>query len=109
MATVNLKRERQTVERMIAIYCHRRHGTSDGLCPECRELRDYANQRVDKCPFRDDNPVCSKCTVHCYKPVMRERIRHVMCYAGPRMLLEHPILAAFHLLHRFKTVSGKRF
>jgi hypothetical protein len=103
MAGINLKRERQTVERMIAIYCHGQHGTSTGLCRECQDLRDYANQRVDKCPFGEDKPICSECTVHCYKPAMRERIRRVMRYAGPRMLLKHPILAVFHLIHRLKS------
>jgi hypothetical protein len=29
---------------------------------------------------------------------MRERIREVMRYAGPRMILRHPILAIWHLL-----------
>jgi hypothetical protein len=29
---------------------------------------------------------------------MRERVRAVMRYAGPRMLLRHPILAVLHLL-----------
>jgi hypothetical protein len=34
---------------------------------------------------------------------MRELIRRVMRYAGPRMLLKHPILAVFHLIHRLKS------
>lgn len=29
---------------------------------------------------------------------MREQIKAVMRYAGPRMLLHHPILALFHML-----------
>jgi len=36
--------------------------------------------------------------VHCYKPEMRERIRGVMRFAGPRMALRHPLLAVRHLL-----------
>jgi hypothetical protein len=34
---------------------------------------------------------------------MRERIRQVMRYAGPRMLFNHPILSVFHLIHRVKS------
>jgi len=53
-------------------------------------------ERIDECAFRAQKPACSKCSVHCYKPVMRERVRHVMRYAGPRMLVHHPILTILH-------------
>jgi hypothetical protein len=36
--------------------------------------------------------------VHCYRAQQRERIRRVMRYSGPRMLLAHPLLALLHLL-----------
>ncbi len=36
---------------------------------------------------------CANCKVHCYKPQMREQIRQVMRFSGPRMLLYHPVLA----------------
>jgi hypothetical protein len=29
---------------------------------------------------------------------MRERVREVMIFAGPRMLLRHPVLALLHLV-----------
>ncbi len=103
---MNLERERHTVERMIAIYCRGHHAATQSLCDECRELRDYANLRIEGCPFQEDKPVCAKCAVHCYKPAMRERIRQVMRYAGPRMLFKHPMLAIFHLLHRQKNISS---
>jgi hypothetical protein len=38
------------------------------------------------------------CPVHCYQPRMRESIREVMRYAGPRMLTRHPFLAVAHLI-----------
>ena len=93
-----LETERRTVETMIEIFCHGNHGTKEGLCPECRELRDYAAQRLEKCPLKGNKPKCSACPVHCYKPAMRERIRQVMRYAGPRMLYRHPLLAGRHYL-----------
>jgi hypothetical protein len=34
----------------------------------------------------------------CYTPDMRERIRAVMRFSGPRMLLHHPWLALMHLV-----------
>jgi hypothetical protein len=83
---------------MVRIYCRAHHATRDGLCPECRELLEYAHCRLDRCPFGADKPTCADCPIHCYKPAMRERVKRVMRYAGPRMLARHPILAVLHLL-----------
>jgi len=38
--------------------------------------------------------------VHCFKPVMRDKIKAVMRYSGPRMLRTHPILAMNHFIDR---------
>lgn len=40
---------------------------------------------------------CKKCPVHCYSPDMREKIRAVMRYSGPRMIFLHPFAAIRHL------------
>jgi hypothetical protein len=93
-----LGRERRTVERMIALYCRDHHAPTGGLCAECSELAQYAAQRIVHCPFDEDKPTCANCLVHCYKPKARERIREVMRYSGPRMLLRHPILALAHMI-----------
>jgi hypothetical protein len=97
----NIEQERKTVGVMIQIYCQGQH---DGkpLCPICLELSDYVNERLDRCPFGDEKPTCKNCKVHCYEPVMRERIREVMRYAGPRMIFRYPILAIRHLLRGIK-------
>ena len=81
---------------MIAIYCRAHHGTAGEFCPECRELADYALARLDRCPFGADKPTCGNCPIHCYKPAMKAKARSVMRYAGPRMMLRHPILALRH-------------
>ena len=60
-------------------------------------LTAYAHARSDSCPFMENKTFCSNCRVHCYSGDMRERIRRVMCYSGPRMLRTHPILAVRHL------------
>ena len=93
-----MARERATVAVMIRLACRARHGTREGLCAECRELQAYADARLDRCPFQDGKPTCANCLVHCYKPEMRERIREVMRFAGPRMLKQHPVLAICHIL-----------
>jgi hypothetical protein len=91
-------REQETVEAMIGIYCRGTHGTRAGLCGECEALRNYARQRLQKCPFQEGKTTCAKCPVHCYRPEMREKIRVVMRYAGPRMLYRHPVMAIQHVL-----------
>ncbi len=92
-------REQKVVEEMIALYCRKNHHTAgDGLCGDCRELVDYAKQRSEKCPFMENKTFCVNCRVHCYKPDMRERIRVVMRFSGPRMIVYHPVLAVWHLL-----------
>ena len=93
-----IRREKQTVAAMIDIYCHDVHGTRATLCPECRELHDYAMQRLAHCPFGEEKSTCANCTIHCYKPAKREQIRVVMRYAGPRMIWRHPVLAVRHVL-----------
>lgn len=91
-------RGHKTIGAMVNIYCHDRHGTDGELCSDCRELLDYAHERLDKCPFGEDKPTCAKCTIHCYQSDMRERVTAVMRYAGPRMMRHHPILTMHHLL-----------
>lgn len=97
------EKEKRVVQLMIEVYCHGSHGVKRGcLCPQCRELADYAAARVDRCPHMETKTFCSNCRTHCYKPAMRERIRAVMRYAGPRMLLYHPVLAIRHLIESKK-------
>lgn len=93
-----IAREKRTIRAMVRIFCRDKHGGRAGPCDECRELVEYAECRLDRCPFGADKPTCAKCPIHCYKPAMRRRVREVMRYAGPRMLLRHPVLALRHLL-----------
>ncbi len=102
-----LRREYKTADVMISIFCRKHHGEND-LCGDCRELRYYTLERLVKCPFREDKPTCAKCPVHCYKPAMRERIREVMRFSGPRMIFRHPILALRHLLDSKKDVPESK-
>lgn len=93
-----MDRERRTLDVMIRLYCRGRHGTVSGLCPDCAALRDYAHLRLEKCRFQEGKTTCARCPVHCYRPEMREKVREVMRYAGPRMPARHPLLALYHLL-----------
>ena len=91
------EREKQLVTQMITLYCRKNHGGKT-LCEECRELAEYAHSRSDKCPFMENKTFCSNCRVHCYKPEMREKIRAVMRFLGPRMIFHHPITAIRHVI-----------
>lgn len=90
-------REIKTVSLMISLYCRKKHNIK-GLCPECQRLKNYAVQRSEKCPFMETKTFCSNCKVHCYKPDMREKIRDVMRFSGPRMIFYHPVMAIRHVI-----------
>ena len=121
--------EKKVVALMIRMYC-RRHCRQQGrtditdradrtsdinqadnssrtatspLCPECAALLDYALRRLDSCRFGNGKPSCRKCPVHCYRADMRERIRTVMRWAGPRMIFHHPLAATRHLLRELRS------
>ena len=97
--------EADVMAEMIVLYCrgHRHaHRTSatDGvpaLCPDCRRLLDYARDRIIRCPRMDVKSFCSACPIHCYSHDMREQVRAVMRYSGPRMLLHHPFMTIHHM------------
>ena len=79
--------------------CQEGHG-GPGLCGECRELLEYSLARLEHCKFGNAKTKCHKCPVHCYRPDMREKIRTVMRFSGPRMLLYHPLEALRYLFSR---------
>ena len=95
------EREKAMVSEMIALYCKKKHG-GKGLCPACAALDAYARMRSDKCPFMETKTFCSNCKVHCYQPEMREKIRQVMRFSGPRMLFSHPVMALRHVIESRK-------
>lgn len=99
--------ERRIVRDMIAFYCRKVHGSRE-LCEECRALVRYAEERTDRCPHMAEKTFCSQCKTHCYSPAMRERIREVMRFSGPRMLLYHPVAAIRHLYYtKIKNSNSK--
>ncbi len=102
-----IEREKRTIRAMAVIYCHAKHDTRGSLCDECGEFLEYAFARLDRCPLSPDKPTCGHCTVHCYKPAMRERAKTIMGFAGPRMLLKHPILTFLHWLDGRRGRPGK--
>jgi len=96
-----------TVRTMIGMYCRKLHHQENGICGDCKLLIEYSEHRTENCRFGNDKPICANCPAHCYKPEMRQKIREVMRYSGPRMIYNHPYLAIMHVIdkNRFKKIK----
>jgi len=108
LETGRLRREWQTMQVMVEIFCRGQGhacAAGDGLCPGCRGFLQYAERRLEKCPYGVEKPTCARCPIHCYKPDPREFARQVMRYAGPRMLLRHPWLSLTHFTDKARRVE----
>lgn len=99
------KKEAEVMELMVKLYCRKKHGCAGGLCEDCSKLLEYSSARRDKCPWGDEKPFCSNCPIHCYKPDMRERVKEVMRFSGPRMIFHHPVVAVKHLVQSKKGIK----
>ena len=105
MKGARIKREKNTVTAMISMYCRDKHSKDSGLCDSCAAVNNYAINRIDVCPF-EDKPSCKKCTAHCYKPEMKDRIKEIMSYAGHRMIYKFPYMAIRHIMDGFRRVKS---
>lgn len=102
--------EKKLIPVMILKYCkgnHKAKRKEEGvskkcLCSECTKLNEYALFRLEKCPFKKNKGFCSFCKIHCYIPEYKTKIKDVMRYAGPRMLLSHPIFSISHVVQMIK-------
>jgi hypothetical protein len=97
-----IERERATIEVMLRLYCQGNHQPVAEICDVCGDLMAYAEQRLRKCPFQEEKPPCADCPIHCYQPKLREQVRQIMRYAGPRMFFRHPIFTVRHWLDGLK-------
>ena len=100
MPSTRIRQEQEIVEQMIRLYCRQKEGRRE-LCPDRIELLQYANGRLARCRFGEKKTTCRICPVHCYKPDMRKKMQEVMRFAGPRMILYHPVAAIRHLVQEF--------
>ncbi|WP_455542514.1 nitrous oxide-stimulated promoter family protein [Intestinibacter sp.] len=95
-----IEKEKHIIGIMIDIYCKKKHKHKDGLCEECQELLSYSRQRLDKCRFGEEKSYCQKCPIHCYKKSMKVKIKDVMKFSGPRLLLYRPVEFFKHMFSR---------
>lgn len=96
-----IDREKKTIKLMIDIYCHKNHGNDKGeLCEECAELLEYAHKRLSFCKFGENKSTCSRCPIHCYKKDMKEKVKEVMKFSGPRLIIYNPVELVRHALNK---------
>lgn len=98
-----MRRERETMEAMVRIYC-KDHHRQDSICMACQSFLDFAWFRLEKCPFQQYKPACQNCKVHCYRSnqEMQQKAKEIMGYAGPRMMTKHPYFAVMHLFDKLR-------
>jgi hypothetical protein len=121
MAEKDVRKDTRLLGDFTQMYCDGNHPeatkgrlSSDGVdlgvygrkvpvvCDGCAELLIYSEKRRAFCP-KDPKPFCSYCDTHCYKSDMREYMREVMRYAGPRSMWHgHAIDGLKHM------IEGKR-
>ena len=94
-----IEREKQTVRKMIKLYCRHRLGL-DKMPEEYQHLAEFACHRLDHCKYGENKTACKDCPTHCYAPKERELIREVMRWVGPRMIFYSPQEAIRHLLNK---------
>ena len=96
-----IEKEKQTIKLMIDIYCKKKHGNKSGeLCEECAELLEQAHKRLTYCKFGEEKSTCSRCPIHCYKKDMKEKIKDVMKFSGPRLIIYKPSEVIRHALNK---------
>lgn len=101
-----IENEKYIVDEMIKLYCHKKHHSKkNDLCLECQNLVSYCHYRLSLCHFKENKTFCSNCKIHCYIKENREKIKKVMSFSGPRMLIYHPIIAMKHVI---ETKTEKR-
>jgi hypothetical protein len=84
-----MTRDEKAIERDVRIlrqftqaYCRQSHGhAADELCPDCRDVLDYAVAKRRGCPMHP-KPPCRDCKVHCFREPYREKVRAIMKFGG---------------------------
>ena len=93
-----IDKEKEIITLMINLYCKKKHGSlNNEVCSGCRDLEEYAHKRLTYCKFGNEKSSCKKCAIHCYKKDMREKVKEVMKFSGPRILIYNPLEYIKHI------------
>lgn len=102
--TTQVDKDRKTLEAIGFIYCDAHHdGPKDdaSLCPSCREAVETTLERTQRCPNNHDGN-CQDCDIKCQRGAAQERIKEIMRYSAPRMLLRHPFMTFAYLRKKLR-------
>lgn len=94
-------REKKVITEMVKLYCRKNHKSGE-LCDECKEVLNYSLKRLDHCKFMETKTFCSNCKSPCYNMEMKEKVKKIMKFSGPRMLFYHPLLVIYHIISGIK-------
>lgn len=94
--------EKNIVSVMISIFCKYKHKRKNGLCEDCQKILNYSYRRIENCPYIKSKTFCSSCKTHCYRNDMREKIKEIMRFSGPKMIFYNPIAAIKHMISIIK-------
>lgn len=91
-----IRKEKETVGLMIKLYCKKKHSSME-LCSQCTELLEYAKKKLSNCTYGNEKSYCVKCTTPCYNVDMKLKIKSVMRFSGPRLIIYKPMEFIRHL------------
>lgn len=105
------KKDLKVLALFTSVYCRDHHqrdrrGLSDlppslemlsryRCCDDCLDFLNYAIERRLRCPL-EEKPVCKHCTIHCYRPGHREKVREIMRYSGKTLIRKGRIDLLWH-------------
>ncbi len=101
MREEKFKKEVFTLKKFFSIYCQNKHQNQSkipylikykdlelnfeiSLCNECKELFEYAIQKLKECP-NDPKPRCRKCKKPCYEKEKFKQMAKLMRYSGIKL------------------------
>lgn len=103
-------KKHQIMKQMTALYCrgHKHQLDENGECADCDLLLRYSLSRTQRCPYIEKTLFCSNCPTPCYRPDMKEKMRVMMKYSGPRLFFRRPITVIWHVVYDYFTRVKKR-
>lgn len=96
----NMPKEKANIKKTFGIYCSKKHGGSDKLCPKCTALLATVMTKMNRCPYGITKPICDRCdrAAICFGAKQAQEFLTIMSGTQKSMLLRHPMMAVKHKL-----------